>query len=341
MFDPVFNAGRINEKYREVPSNTKAGLFVKWATATETFSEILAKAPTGNAFTKLKGLDPDQTCSLADAADVAKLLSDGLRDHPRVTSIASVVSHLSRKNDKWHVPGGEVGADRVVLATGAHPRPNPLAEDYPHVTPLDLDTALAPSVLRKAVPKGSKVGVIGSSHSAILALKNLYDLKDVQIVNFYRSPLLYAIYKEDWILYDNTGLKGTAADWAKKVLEEKKSAERLQRVNIKEDSRSEKQIYDKELKDCTHLLSAIGYDNNELPKIEVDGGQCEPSFNPLTGTLHASRGNQEVLKGLFGAGIAFPERVTDPEGNVESAVGWMKFMKFVKRVSPQWMGQGG
>jgi hypothetical protein len=47
------------------------------------------------------------------------------------------------------------------------------------------------------MPAGSKVGVVGSSHSAVLVLKSLYELGNVSIVNFSRSLLLYAIYKDD------------------------------------------------------------------------------------------------------------------------------------------------
>lgn len=340
IIDPVFNAGRINEKYREVPSNTKAGLFAQWATGTKTFTEILDHAPKGNAFEKLKSFDQDKTCQLADAVDVAKLLSDGLRNHPKVTTITSTVSQFSKRKDIWSLPKEGISANKVILATGSHPRGNLTFDKYPNLKSLDLETALAPSILRKVVPAGSKVGVIGASHSAILALKNLYDLGDVSIVNFYRSPLLYAIYKPGWILYDNTGLKGMAADWARETLDVEELPPRLRRVNLKEDARTETEIYDAELKECTHIISAIGYDKNEMPAIEVDGKAIQPDFDPLTGKFHASKGEQEYLKGLYGAGIAFPERTTDPEGNVESAVGWLKFMKFVKRVSPQWLEQG-
>lgn len=52
------------------------------------------------------------------------------------------------------------------------------------------------------------IGVVGSSHSAILVLRNLLNLPEgsiKKVVNLYRSPLLYAEYKEGYILYDNTG----------------------------------------------------------------------------------------------------------------------------------------
>jgi hypothetical protein len=42
---------------------------------------------------------------------------------------------------------------------------------------------------------------------------------------------------------------------------------------------------------------------------------------------------QNPIPGLFGAGIAFPERVVDPHGNEEYAVGFWKFMKFAQNAS--------
>ena len=337
MVDPSFTAGRINEKYREVPSNTKAGLFAQWATGTKTFSHIIESTPKPNAYERLISFDQDKGCILGDAIDVAKMLSDGLRRDSRVDSVRGRVETISKDRNLWDLAKHGIKAERVVLAHGSHPKPHDLASNYPHLTALALDTCLKPSALRSAVPAGSKVGVIGSSHSAVLALKNLCELENASIVNFYRSPLLYAIYKDGWILYDNTGLKGIAADWAREVLAAKDLPPQLRRVDLKADGRPEGEIYDAELKDCTHLVSAIGYEMNPLPEIQVDGSEVEPAFDPLTGKFLRAKGEQEYLDGLFGAGIAYPERVTDRVGNVESAVGWFKFMKFVKRVVPDWL----
>lgn len=40
---------------------------------------------------------------------------------------------------------------------------------------------------------------------------------------------------------------------------------------------------------------------------------------------------------VFGAGIAFPRRVTDPNGNVELNVGLFKFMKDIRHFLPLWL----
>jgi len=336
MIDEKFTAGRINDRYREVPSNTKVTKFEKWATGTNAFKHVLSKAPKGNAYEKLLAMDQDTGCPLGDAVDVALVLSDGLRNDPRITSVKSHVNVLEKSKDAWVLPEVDLETTRVVLAVGSHPRPNALEDKYPHLTSIHLDSALAPSKLKQAVPKGSRVAVVGSSHSAILAIKNLYDLSGVNVVNFYRSELRYAIFKEDWILYDNTGLKGMAADWARTVLAAPDLPSNLRRINLKQEDRSEREVYDAELKDCTHIVSAIGYDINPLPTIKVDGEAVQPDFDPLTGRFFRARGNKEVLPGLFGAGIAYPERVTDREGNVESAVGWFKFQHYLGRVSPEW-----
>ena len=340
MIDPTFNAGRISERYCEVPSNTKVHMFVQWATGTETFSRIIDHAPQGSAFDRLKSFDQNKGCKLEHAIAVAKLLSDGLRNDSRVTSITSRVHTLVKQGDTWALPQQGLIADRVVLAPGAHPKADPIPRDFPHVTPLDLDTALKPSALRRVVRPGSKVAVIGSSHSAVLVMKNLFDMGFISIVNFYRSPLVYAVYKDGWILHDNTGLKGIAAEWAREVLDTEDSPPNLRRVNLKADGRSKKQIFDAELRDCTHIVSAIGYDVNELPKLVIDGSEVKPEFDPSTGTFTIGHRGGEYLEGLYGVGIAFPERVTDLEGNVENAVGWFKFMKSVKKMAPRWLEQG-
>jgi hypothetical protein len=57
-----------------------------------------------------------------------------------------------------------------------------------------------------------------------------------------------------------------------------------------------------------------------------------------TTTTTTDGGNQkrEKVHGLYGTGIAFPEEVQDPEGHVEAAVGFAKFLKFAERVKGEW-----
>ena len=59
------------------------------------------------------------------------------------------------------------------------------------------------------------VGVIGSSHSAILVLMNLLEMEQwPRVVNLYRSRLKYAKFLSDGtIILDNTGLKVNTGTW--------------------------------------------------------------------------------------------------------------------------------
>ena len=59
------------------------------------------------------------------------------------------------------------------------------------------------------VSSDDTVGVVGSSHSAVLVLMNLLEMQDgPKVVNLYRSPLKYAKFLADGtIVLDNTGLK--------------------------------------------------------------------------------------------------------------------------------------
>lgn len=96
----------------------------------------------------------------------------------------------------------------------------------------------------------------------------------------------------------------------------------------------EQESYLEHLPACTHVVQAIGFHHNELPVLESEGKKLEVKFDNDTGSFADKEGVK--IKGLYGAGIAWPERVVDPEGNVEYAVGLGKFMKFLKRVTPNW-----
>ena len=284
MIDPTFTAGRITNCYKEVPSNTLTGLFAQWATGTSTFREIVKTSDDGS-FAELMKLDQDKTCMLGQAIGVAQMLSDGLGRRDGVDFIKSSARHLVRSEDEsvWSLPEHGISANKVVLAQGSHPRRFGLVDEYPHLKELDLELTLTPSELSEKLPAGAVVGVVGASHSAVLAMKNIYEARhDVRIVNFSRGELLYAEYMDGWILYDNTGLKGLAAEWAREVLES--DDPRIRRVSLRQEGKTEAQIYEEELGRCTHLAAAVGFDRNPMPVIEVGGERVDKGmvFDGLT-----------------------------------------------------------
>jgi hypothetical protein len=224
----------------------------------------------------------------------------------------------------------------------------------PNCQSLELDTALSPTRLssRLSSQGPTTVAVIGASHSAILVLMNLYHLAasskpDLRIRWLTRHSLRYAEYMDGWILRDNTGLKGEAADWARNNLEpetfsQSDASKYISRIDYERGD--EEGAFEENLQGCNFYVQAIGYRNDPIPRLKTSRGkEIEPYFDNERGTFTyvkesdcGSIGDLARLPGLFGAGIAYPERVVDPRGNVEYAVGFFKFMKFVRRVSPAW-----
>src|SRR6187402_1585065 len=230
----------------------------------------------------------------------------------------------------------------LVLCTGSSPSTGPLP--VTNIREIGLDPALNPPLLATIIPSDSKVtvGVIGASHSAILVLRNLYNLASsthpqLRIKWFTRHPLRYAEERDGWIFRDNTGLKGDVAVWAKDNLEEEvlpssDVSRFLEKVSTTREK--EQETYLEHLPACTHVVQAIGFHQNEIPLLEKNGEKLDIVYNDTTAGFTNKKG--ERIEGLYAAGIAWPERVVDPEGNVEYAVGLAKFMNYLKRVVADW-----
>lgn len=237
----------------------------------------------------------------------------------------------------------QVDASSLILCTGSSPISGPLPAT--HLSEIHLDTGLTPTLLSKTIPtdQSVQVAVVGASHSAILVLRNLSNLAasthpKLRIKWFTRHPLRYAEERNGWILRDNTGLKGEVATWARQNLEPEALASSpvsQHLVKVETSHGDETETYKRELVDCTHVCQAIGYKQDPLPELRVGGKTVTPRFDHVTGTFQ-DKESGEPIPGLYGAGIAFPERVVDPEGNTEYAVGLFKFMNFMKKVVPQW-----
>jgi hypothetical protein len=154
---------------------------------------------------------------------------------------------------------------------------------------------------------------------------------------FTQRPLIYAVYMDGWILHENTGLKGTAADFARENLENDKSSESLVGTFIEriDCSLGSEQPYERSFPTCTHIVQAVGFSRDPLPLLSRDSAVLEEiAYDHQTGGFADKAGGD--VDGLYGAGIAFPEMVTHPAGNTELAVGFWKFMQYLKRVVPSW-----
>ena len=247
-----------------------------------------------------------------------------------------------------------VQSQRLILCNGSSPNNDPLPVYIPNIQVLDLDAALSPTRLSATIsPLGPMtIAVIGASHSAVLVLMNLYALAasakpDLRVRWLTRHPLRYAEFMDGWILRDNTGLKGEAADFARQNIEPEVFAQSnvskyISRIHY--ETGDEEGTFEENLPGCNFYVQAIGYSPNPIPTLRTNRGkEITPYFDHEKGSFTYVKesdggeiGDLARLPGLYGAGIAWPERVVDPHGNVELAVGFKKFMNFVKKVSPSW-----
>jgi len=249
--------------------------------------------------------------------------------------------------------GRSASAPQLHLSTGSHPRRLDLHDPHPDIRVLDLDQVMILSSLPSLLPSDEQsiIGIIGNSHSGILAAMNLYmtatasqSKRDIKVINFQRREILFAEYRDDGIVWDNSGLKGRTADWAREHMlntpnkdgESESEDGIIKQIRFDKLPLSEQEIYAKYLSQLTHLIYAVGYDRNPLPSISIGGERIKDE--ELEFDMHSSGFHHKgkKVKGLYGTGIAFPEETEDPEGHVEAAVGFGKFMKFAERVKGQW-----
>jgi hypothetical protein len=310
--DPEFKVGDLGAKWRNVSSNTRVELFLKFFHEAKSFEY----GPQENKFA-INNLNPKDTCLLSFALEPLQWITDNLKS--KVNCITQKVLQLKLADRHWSVAlgGSEVLAQNVILATGSEPK----SLSYPGVEEIPLTTALSPEKLKSAVSKVDTIAVFGASHSAMVVMQSLLENCEVKkIINFYLSPLKFAVYFDDYILFDDTGLKGRAAEWAKENINGRLPA-RLQRIIATED---EIRVH---LPLCNKVIYATGFQKRLIP-VE---GMLSLKHNDRSGI---------IAPGLFGLGIAFPEAHTDRFGNLEHRVGLWKFIDYLNNVLPVWMKYG-
>lgn len=306
--DPRFQVGDLGEKWQRVSSNTKVKLFTKFLEECDVFRFRMAPD------FKIKHLNPEATCLLGEIAAPLKWVSDHLK--VAVHPYEAQATTLSLKNQQWEVGLGSeaIQSKNVVLAIGATPK----KLNFPNLEEIPLETALNDQLLEKENLGNDTVAVFGSSHSSMIVLQNLLKTSVKKILNFYRSPNKYALYMGDWILFDNTGLKGESAAWARQHIDGT-WPERLKRYPFSDPN------FQKELASCTKVVYTVGFSPRTPPKTA--------QFPDLV----CNDRNGILAPGLFGLGIAYPEKVEDPFGNEEYNVGLWKFMTYLSKVLPLWM----
>ena len=309
--DPEFGAGDFGAKWRAVPSNTHVGLFLDYLTASPSFR--FAQAPSF----ELNNFDPGQTCPLGIVAEPLVWISRHLCQ--RVCAFRAIATELALANRQWTVTMQHetITSKNVILAVGSVPK----KLSYVELDEIPIETALDPGELAQLSLDGATVAVFGSSHSTMIALPNLLNTPLNKAINFYRSPLKYAVYLDDWTLFDDTGLKGQAADWARENIDGT-YPQRLERYSVGDPE------FEKALQTCDHVVYTVGFERRQLP------------LTPQWGPLEYDPTNGILAPGLFGIGIAFPECWIDPLGSGQYRVGLHKFMQRLDTAAPLWRRYG-
>ncbi|BBZ40594.1 hypothetical protein MCNS_36570 [Mycobacterium conspicuum] len=309
--DPAFAAGDLGQKWRAVSSNTIAGTFLSFMNGSAAFR--FSEAPP----MPLQEVDPDETCALMLVADPLVWITGQLRE--RVDTFEATATTLRLTKRRWEIQTTRqpLASQNVVLAVGAVPK----KLSYPHLDAIPVEVALDPEKLAQVPLEGATVAVFGSSHSSMIALPHLLRHPVAKVINFYRSPLKYAVYLNDWILFDDTGLKGRAAQWARDNIDGT-LPDRLERCWVCSPE------FDEKLAECDRAVYTVGFERRKLPR------------TPQWGELEYNQQNGILAPGLFGLGIAYPEYAEDPYGFGQYRVGLQKFMDYLDAVLPLWLVYG-
>lgn len=307
--DPTFTVGDFGTLWRHVPSNTKVELFLKFLHASKSFNYHNCHEDF-----EINKIPQHQTCKLHYMVEPLQWITHHLRKI--VKSKTDTVQKLVNVDGIFEIElqKEKIRAKNVVLAIGSEPRL--LNYSVPYQIPLQ-DAMDLNRVLDHISPEDT-IAVFGSSHSAILVLRNLVEHNVKKVINFYRSPLVYAVQQEDYILYDDTGLKGTTAIWARKHIDHK-LPDNLHRYY------SDTHHIDQYLPHCNKVIYAVGFERRVLPVI---GNVADVEYAENSGI---------ISRGLFGVGIAFPEAKINPLGIKEYRVGLWKFMEYLQQVIPVWV----
>jgi thioredoxin reductase len=306
--DPQFKVGDLGLCWSNVSSNTKVKYFTDFLHAATSFAYESVSEQYA-----LNDLNPEDTCTLKYVVEPLQWISDQLAKQVHARSVTIHSMSLSHRVWSLNETAQTYKAQNVILATGAVPS----SLNYPGVEVIPFDLAIDKEHLSTLVNLNNTYAVFGSSHSAIIIVRYLVEMGVKKVINFYRSPCRYAIEMNDWILFDNTGLKGQTAAWARNNIDGV-LPKNLMRYNTTEPNIA------RFLPECDKVVYAVGF---EKRKNIVIGDYEDTKHNPYVGIIGP---------GLFGFGIAYPELKADPFGSVETQVGLWKFMVYLNKVLPLW-----
>lgn len=306
--DPHFQVGDFGQHWGSVSSNTKVKTFINFLNSIKFYVNNANK----NNF-EIHNYNEDDTCQLKNISEPLLWITQNLRQ--MVDSYCGQIDKLKHANNVWTLQGTNFKclAKKVVLAIGSQPKKLSYTIDE-----VDFKCAIDKEKLKSQINLDETVAVFGSSHSAFIIIRNLVELGVKRIINFYKSPCRYAVDMGDWILFDNTGLKGETAIWVHENIDGV-LPNNLERYISNEDNLA------KYLPEVDKVVYAVGFESRQNIAI---GDFDDLQYNRHFGVL---------APGLFGIGIAYPEFKSDPFGNFEHQVGIWKFAQYLDKIFPLWV----
>jgi hypothetical protein len=309
--DKTFNVGDLGKYYGQVLANSTRGTFYNFFGQSPQFRRF-------EAHYRHLNMPHKNHCTLDEVITPLQIISNRLRQE--VASYTGQLDNLTYDHTAgcWFalLPGIRLEATKVILATGSH------AKQLEHTTSaqrIPLEKAVDKKMLKKALPSRKGIMVFGSSHSAALVLKNLVELKCSNIIQVFKHDFRFRVKTPAGEIFPFSGLKGPVGAWAHKNIFEKPQA------TIRRMQTSDPHVA-QVLNECTAVIDAIGFEPNTLPVKPED-------LYPTQGSHH------ELGHNLYGIGIAFPSTIRDSNGNEETAVGLLSFMRVLKQNLPLWLAQ--
>ena len=156
----------------------------------------------------------------------------------------------------------------------------------------------------------------------MIALPHLLRLPVAKVINFYRSPLKYAVYLDDWILFDDTGLKGRAARMG--TGEHRRRAIRTGWSGVWVAGPE----FDEKLRECDRAVYTVGFERQNAARDAAMGsaGLQPAERNHRPRPVRARHRISRIRRRPYGYG--------------QYRVGLKKFMDYLNAVLPLWMIYG-
>ena len=321
----VGDFGSILSVGSSVPGNTSVEAYRK---VNSGIYQVLPQCKPADPLT-IDSLQASHVCSLKVAAEPMQYISDQLRTiidaiQGSVTNINETSEGLRLTIELANGQTDYITTKRCVLATGAKPKTAMLPPSHTQIKNIDPNIVFIQTELKEYLhqhPGITTVAVIGSSHSAALAVMHLLQA-GLTVKQFMNKEYKFATPVVDsdgtkYTKFDNTGLKGDVAGFTKKLLADFGIYKNKYYRYIGADLLETNKLMEQHLDGCSHAVSAIGYEASSTLNIN----------NQLLSKFSYNKKTTEFtgIKGLFGLGIAFPQETKAKSGEVEFSVGYSKF----------------